>query len=68
MKGNRYYTLIMQMVKDKDLLSPDLWKYEGFVEFHISKSAIKNTAHERHMLLVGFNHKYKTNFTHLIIE
>jgi len=60
-------TLILQFVKDKDFLSPDLWKYLGHKKFHKTKSFIRDNPFEKTMLLIGFNETYATNFTSIVI-
>lgn len=55
--------LRMQLCKDKDLLSCELWRYFG--ERVITKTEIRRKKNE---ILQWINNRHGTSFTRLIIE
>ena len=61
--GHRKSTVVVQMRKDKDYLSPDLWEYIGPRE--VTKAHVKAN---RVKLLQAINEQYGTQFTHLLVE
>ena len=61
--GHRESTLIIQARRNKDNLSPDLWKYLG--EQIITKAQLKIA---RHDLKVWANGYFNTAFTHCVVE
>lgn len=54
--------VILQASRDKDSLSPELWKYLG--RRLITKKQLK---HNKEKLLAAINEQYGTNFTKMII-
>lgn len=61
--GHRASTVIVEMRRDRDYLSPDLWVYWGVRE--VTKAHVKAN---KTGLLDAINKQYGTEFTSLIVD
>jgi len=63
--GNNHLstTVIIQIVRDRDYLSPDIWQYLG--PRLVTKQHIKNN---KVKLLESINKQYATQFEHILID
>jgi len=61
--GHRASTIVVQMRRDVDFLSPDLWEYIGVRD--VTKAHIKAN---KIALLSAINAQYNATFQHIIID
>jgi len=61
--GHRKSTVVVELRRDIDYLSTDLWRYMGRRE--TTKKQIKA---DKIKLLAAINEQYQTSFTHIVID
>ena len=61
--GHRATTVVVELRRDIDFLSTDLWRYMGRRE--TTKKQIKA---DKIKLLAAINEQYQTSFTHIVID
>ena len=61
--GHRPSTVVVQMRRCIDYLSPDLWKYMG--QRITTKASVKTKKNE---LLMVINSQYQTDFQYIVID